>query len=239
MPNPDDGAMIEESEPTTPSELKDKVTGGAENRVLYESSTNKVTNAAGLTFTNNVLGVGSTAPLKIGGSTAQILSDNSSKDIFIRVNGDREIAFGWQYVDDWVKIRRSGAHVTIDSVASVTALKINANATPGDYISCLTSVAAKVFHVSSANNVLIGNLAAAGTSAAGVLAIENGTQGAALANAIQLVSEDLSAGNTLLSIRTEGGGCYAAGTPAASTGSIAIKVDGTVYHFTVSTTAAA
>ena len=77
-----------------------------------------------------------------------------------------------------------------------------------------------------------------GTSAAGVLAIANGTQGAALANAIQIVSEDLSAGNTIPSIRTEGSGIYAAGTPAAATGSIAIKINGTVYHFTVSTTAA-
>jgi len=73
-----------------------------------------------------------------------------------------------------------------------------------------------------------------GASAAGVLAIANGTQGAALADAIQITSEDLSAGNTIPSIRTEGGGIFSAGTPAAASGSIAIKVDGTVRYITVS-----
>lgn len=77
-----------------------------------------------------------------------------------------------------------------------------------------------------------------GASAAGVLAIANGTQGDALANAIQLISEDLSAGHTIPSIRTEGTDIYSAGTPAAASGSIAIKINGTVYYFTVSTSAA-
>jgi hypothetical protein len=77
-----------------------------------------------------------------------------------------------------------------------------------------------------------------GASAAGVLAIANGTQGGALANAIQIISEDLSAGNTIPSIQTEGSGIFASGTPAAASGSIAMKINGTVYHFTVSTTAA-
>lgn len=91
--------------------------------------------------------------------------------------------------------------------------------------------------IDSSANVGVGTTSF-GTSAAGVFAIANGTQGAALANAIQIVSEDLSAGNTIPSIRTEGSGIYSAGTPAAATGSIALKINGTVYHLTASTTAA-
>lgn len=97
--------------------------------------------------------------------------------------------------------------------------------------------AAEAMRIDATGNVGIG-AASFGVSAAGVLAIANGTQGGALANAIQIVSEDLSAGNTIPSIRTEGSGIYSAGTPAVATGSIALKVNGTVYHLTASTTAA-
>jgi hypothetical protein len=77
----------------------------------------------------------------------------------------------------------------------------------------------------------------AGSSAAGVVTIANGTQGAALANAVQLASEDLSAGNTTLSMRTEGSGAVVTGTPAAATGAIAIVVNGTVRYLTFSNSA--
>lgn len=131
----------------------------------------------------------------------------------------------------------SAGMLVLTPIASTTGLKIQANATAGTWIDCVTSGLANVFKVTLAKNVCIG-LGAAGTSAVGVLAIGNGTQGAALTDAIQLVSEDLSAGNTIPSIRTEGSGIYSAGTPAAATGSIAIKINGTVYHLTASTTAA-
>jgi hypothetical protein len=77
-------------------------------------------------------------------------------------------------------------------------------------------------------DVLVGGLTAAGASASGVLAIANGTQGAALANAIQIVSEDLSAGNTIPSIRTEGSGILDAD-------SMAIKVNGSVVRLKTTT----
>lgn len=90
---------------------------------------------------------------------------------------------------------------------------------------------------------LLGNLglgtAIFGTSAAGVFAIANGTQGAALANVIQLVSEDLSAGNTTLSIRAEGTGITGAAiTNVTVTHKIALKINGTVYYFLATTSAA-
>ena len=96
----------------------------------------------------------------------------------------------------------------------------------------------EVSRITSKGNLLLGTTSQ-GTNAIGVLTLGNGTQGSSLANAVQIVSEDLTPGNTIPSIMTEGGGIYSSGTPAASTGSIAIKVDGTVYYFTVSTTAAA
>lgn len=66
----------------------------------------------------------------------------------------------------------------------------------------------------------------------------SGTPGAARADTVKLMSEDLSSGNTIPSIRTEGSGIFASGTPASAAGSIAIKINGTVYYFTVATSAA-
>ena len=128
-----------------------------------------------------------------------------------------------------------GARVAYDHNAKL--LNVGSHE-PGGQVAFYTANSAEMARFDASGNVGIGT-ATFGASAAGVLAIANGTQGAALANAIQVVSEDLSASNTIPSIRTEGTAIYSAGTPAAATGSIAIKVNGTVYYFTVSTTAAA
>ena len=79
-------------------------------------------------------------------------------------------------------------------------------------------------------NVSIGTVSS-GAGAAGVFAIGNGTQGAALANAIQIVSEDITAGNTTLSLRTEGTP-FDAGVFAQSN-RITIKVNGASYAIPV------
>jgi hypothetical protein len=104
-----------------------------------------------------------------------------------------------------------------------------------DYLAWYTN---NVLHMllDSTGNLGIGT-SSFGASADGVVAIANGTQGGALANTIQLVSEDLSAGNTILSLRTEGSGAVATGTPAAADGAIAIKVNGTVRYLTYSDSA--
>jgi hypothetical protein len=76
-----------------------------------------------------------------------------------------------------------------------------------------------------------------GASATQTLAIETGTAPTTgRNNTIQIYSSDLSAGNTMLSIFGEGSS-FAAGTPSAATGAIAIRVNGTVYYLTASTTA--
>jgi hypothetical protein len=76
-----------------------------------------------------------------------------------------------------------------------------------------------------------------GTNAAGVLAIANGTAPTTgVADAIQLFSTDLSAGNTILGIYTEGTGIVGTGTPTADR-TIAININGTVYYLIASTSA--
>jgi len=70
-----------------------------------------------------------------------------------------------------------------------------------------------------------------------VMALANGTQAGTVTNAIQVCSEDLTAGNTIPSIRTEGTGIWTAGTPDTSTGALALKVNGTVYYIPADTDA--
>ena len=85
-------------------------------------------------------------------------------------------------------------------------------------------------------NVCIGTTAA-GTSAEKVLAIGTGvapTTGPA--DTIQIYSTDLSAGNTILSLFTEGTPVNA-NTTAAATHRIAVRINGTVYYLLANTAA--
>lgn len=76
-----------------------------------------------------------------------------------------------------------------------------------------------------------------GSSAAGVLAIGTSTAPTTgPADTIQIYSTDLSAGNTILSLYTEGTPVNA-NTTAATTHRIAIRVNGTVYYLLANTSA--
>jgi hypothetical protein len=76
-----------------------------------------------------------------------------------------------------------------------------------------------------------------GTSAATVLAIATGTAPTTgPADTIQIYSTDLSAGNTMLSLYTEGT-IVNTNTTAATTHRIAIRVNGTVYYLLANTAA--
>jgi len=87
----------------------------------------------------------------------------------------------------------------------------------------------------TSGNVGIGSLTFDGT-AAGAFGIANGTEPAGGAtNAVQIFSTDLSAGNTILGLYTEGTGILGAGTPTQDT-TVAIKINGTVYYLLASTT---
>jgi hypothetical protein len=90
--------------------------------------------------------------------------------------------------------------------------------------------------ITNLGNVCIGTTAA-GTSAEDVLAIGTGvapTTGPA--DTIQIYSTDLSAGNTMLSIYTEGTSVNA-NTTAAATHRIAVRINGTVYYLLANTAA--
>lgn len=90
--------------------------------------------------------------------------------------------------------------------------------------------------VSADGNVGIGT-STFGTSAVSALAIATGTAPTTgPANTIQIYSTDLSAGNTMLSLFTEGT-VVNANTTAAATHRIAIRVNGTVYYLLANTAA--
>ena len=90
--------------------------------------------------------------------------------------------------------------------------------------------------ITSAGNLGLGT-STFGTSAATVFAIATGTAPTTgPADTIQIYSTDLSAGNTMLSLYTEGT-VVNANTTAAATHRIAIRVNGTVYYLLANTAA--
>jgi hypothetical protein len=131
---------------------------------------------------------------------------------------------------------RSNAEIMIGRNSGTNTLRIGGG-NASDLIAFYAGGAQKLtLHTSG--NLLLGG-ATSPTTGTATVAIFSGTAPTAVAaDSFALYSSDLSAGNTIPSIWTEGTGIYAAGTPAAATGSIAIRINGTVYHFTVSTTAA-
>jgi hypothetical protein len=92
--------------------------------------------------------------------------------------------------------------------------------------------------ITSTGNVGIGTNTF-GTSAAGVLALANGTApSTGPADTVQLFSVDRSAGNTIPAVRCEGSGVTNAGiTNTTVTNKIAIQVNGTIYYLLATTNA--
>ena len=83
------------------------------------------------------------------------------------------------------------------------------------------------------------NVTSFGTSAAGVLAVKNGTEPTTgPADTVQIYSVDRSAGNTIPAIYCEGSGVTNAGiTSTTVTNKIALKVNGTIYYLLATTNA--
>ena len=76
-----------------------------------------------------------------------------------------------------------------------------------------------------------------GTSATSTLALFTGTApSTGPADTVQIYSSDLSAGNTMLSVYTEGT-CVNANATAAATNRIAVRINGTVYYLLANTSA--
>jgi hypothetical protein len=118
--------------------------------------------------------------------------------------------------------------------ATASSILLNARG-PNDNILFNTNAIERM-RISAAGNLGLGT-STFGTSAATVLAIATGTAPTTgPADTIQIYSTDLTAGNTMLSLYTEGT-IVNTNTTAATTHRIAIRVNGTVYYLLANTAA--
>ena len=139
-------------------------------------------------------------------------------------------------------------HINTNVGGTTSAFNINSYGSTDNYLSTISSYDYNSntwqwytnnferMRITSLGNVCIGTTAA-GTSAEEVLAIGTGvapTTGPA--DTIQIYSTDLSAGNTILSLYTEGTPVNA-NTTAAATHRIAVRINGTVYYLLANTAA--
>jgi hypothetical protein len=119
--------------------------------------------------------------------------------------------------------------------ATASSILLNGRG-PNDVLLFNTNATERM-RISAAGNLGLGT-STFGTSAATVLAIATGTAPTTgPADTIQIYSTDLTAGNTMLSLYTEGT-IVNANTTAAATHRIAIRVNGTVYYLLANTSAA-
>lgn len=142
------------------------------------------------------------------------------------------------------------ANVTKQGSAAVTAqyaFFANALTSGGSNFGFYSNTAAasnrwNFYAAGTADNYFNGNIGIGvlsyGTSAAKVLGIGTGTPpSTGPADTIQLYSTDLSAGNTMLSLFTEGTPVSANATTTNLASRIAIRVNGTVYYLLAASTA--
>lgn len=139
----------------------------------------------------------------------------------------------WRAYDGATYVRAASIEAFVDGTPGT-------NDMPGRLVFSTTADGASTplerMRITNLGNVCIGT-GAAGTSAEEVLAIGTGvapTTGPA--DTIQIYSTDLSAGNTMLSIYTEGTSVNA-NTTAAATHRIAVRINGTVYYLLANTAA--
>jgi len=165
----------------------------------------------------------------------------------MRILSTGEVGIGTSTPGSFGKLEVLGSGYTAFSVASSDAsgvrvvLAANAaseariNVTSNHPLATFVNGAERM-RVTAAGNVGIGT-ATFGTSAAKVFALGNATAPTTgPADTIQIYSTDLTAGNTMLSLYTEGT-IVNANTTAATTHRIAIRVNGTVYYLLANTAA--
>lgn len=179
--------------------------------------------------TNAVIGTNGTTPLIFATLSVERVRINSSgnvgigttaPDALLSVNGIA--SFG------------AGA-VTTPSVAAFGDLNTGMWFPAADTIAWSTNGSERL-RITSGGNLGLGT-STFGTSAATVFSIATGTAPTTgVADTIQIYSTDLSAGNTMLSLYTEGT-VVNANTTAAATHRIAIRVNGTVYYLLANTAA--
>lgn len=198
------------------------------------------------TLTSNTTGGENTA---IG--TYALLSNVSSAQnvaigafaLFTNTAGSN-IAVGWSALRDNTTGssntaigRNTGRGITTGSNNTIIGANVTGlSATLANNIIIADGAGNRRINVDGSGNVGIGTTAF-GTSAAVTLAIATGTAPTTgPADTIQIYSTDLSAGNTMLSLFTEGT-VVNANTTADATHRIAIRVNGTVYYLLANTAA--
>jgi hypothetical protein len=130
---------------------------------------------------------------------------------------------------------------TTDGTAALPSISFINDANTGFWRPAADTIAwstagSERLRITSTGNLGLGT-STFGTSAATVLAIATGTAPTTgPADTIQIYSTDLSAGNTMLSLYTEGT-IVNTNTTAATTHRIAIRVNGTVYYLLANTAA--
>lgn len=231
---------------------------------LRENTTGEGNTAVGLqaicfnTTGNNNVGVGRQALTSntTGGEntaigTYALLSNVSSTQnvaigafaLFTNTAGSN-IAVGWSALRDNTTGssntaigRNTGRGITTGSNNTIIGANVTGlSATLANNIIIADGAGNRRINVDGSGNVGIGTTAF-GTSAAVTLAIATGTAPTTgPADTIQIYSTDLSAGNTMLSLFTEGT-VVNANTTADATHRIAIRVNGTVYYLLANTAA--
>lgn len=187
---------------------------------------------------NNRVGIGTNAPTRL----LTLFSGVSQNPV--RISNGADLA-NWPTKSEYaVVIESYGSTGTSGLNGSSSGLNVQAGFNRGVPIaqfSSITTAYAEVprLTILDAGNVGIGTTTF-GTSAATVLGIKTGTApSSGVADTIQLYSTDLSAGNTMLSIYTEGT-CInsdVSGSKATATTRVSIRINGTVYYLLANTTA--
>lgn len=187
----------------------------------------------------NAVSAGVTAT-RHAGSLRFVITDTS--DVYserMRINSDGRVAVGTTVPDALFSVNGissfgAGA-VGTPSIAGFGDLNTGMWFPAADTIAWSTG-GIEALRITSAQNIGIGT-STFGTSAAKVLSIFTGTAPTTgPADTIQIYSTDLSAGNTMLSLYTEGT-VVNANVVAAATHRIAIRVNGTVYYLLANTSA--
>lgn len=228
-----------------PSVVAASFTLGALSHFLAEQSTfgagSTVTTQAGFNSGTSIIG-GTNNYAFLAGNTAAVTSGKTAYGFFSNINTATGGGTTWGFYAAGTATNYFGGQVQLAAgSATTTALAASNDANTGIFFPAADTVAMSTggterMRIDASGNVGIGT-STFGTSAATVLAIATGTApSTGPADTIQIFSTDLSAGNTILSLRTEGTPVNA-NTTAAATHRIAVRINGTVYYLLANTAA--
>ncbi len=176
------------------------------------------------------VGIGTTAPnvgLDVFGS--QVRSSGATGGSYAQLNGGNVDGAN-------IQLNRAGSATQNAFLGQFQGSLFLKNLDSGPIVFTNTTSDTERMRITSAGNILIGTDLSP-TTGTQCLTVETGTAPTATpADTISVYSSDLSAGNTMLSIYTEGTSVNA-NTTAAATHRIAVRINGTVYYLLANTAA--